>query len=205
MSFHQQKQFCCRNIIISTHSWYQLENANIGCHKDTISSSGSSFCFLAVWGKHLIMEGLSKKMEKKWWQTAPSFISERLEILPDFKEKLIFYGERIWFRGIQIVNTWQIIQSFQHNMPCQPSNSPTKNRLKAKMSQSKLRGFPASRVMFCCITIGRVWSQANPNHPNRTWIFCKMMSAKVGPALGIPEPQNHLRSCSSYSTHVCKL
>lgn len=29
------------------HSWYQSENANIGCHKDTISSSCSSFRFLA--------------------------------------------------------------------------------------------------------------------------------------------------------------
>lgn len=46
---------------------------------------------------------------------------------------------------------------------------------------------------------------SQPKPPKQNLDLLQDDVCQSGSCLGIPKPQSHLRSCSSYSTHVCKL
>lgn len=194
MSFHQQKQFWYRNIIVSTQlisvgkCQYRMPQRN---HLRQLLE----LLLPGVWGKHPIIEVFSK-LEKKWWQTTSSYkwTTSFFQIL----KKPQIYGERIWKRhpNSQYLTNHPKL-STQHAVPTKQHSN--KKRLEYENVSIKTGRIPCFK--------SHVWSQTKPRQPKPPKQDLDLLQDDVcqsGSCLGILTLL-HLRSCSSYSTHVCRL
>lgn len=195
MSFHQPKQSWCRNIIVSIQlisvgkCQYRMPQRN---HLQQLLE----LLLPGVWGKHLIIDVCQSW--KKWWQTSPSFTSGRLHSSRSWK-KTHFYGERIWKRH---PNRQYLTKSSDAFNTTRRANQATLQQETAWIRKVSIK---IARIP--CFK-SHVWSQTKPSRPKPPKGDLDLLQDDVcqsGSCLGIPKPQNHLRSCSSYSTHVCKL